>query len=246
MMSLLLSIYVWFVYIILYIVLLIPTCVLYVLSFPFGKHHFVANYMFMLVGRSILWLYPFWKVNIKGLDNYDSNSTCVFIANHQSFMDMPLLATLPWRMKWVSKDALFKVPVLGQYMSLAGHISVKRGTVQALKSLNKLHPYLNSGVSVMLFPEGTRSRKGELLKFKNGAFMLANEMNVPIQPILISGTRDIIKPDTFLAALNGTMTASIMKKFHPKDFTSVEEFRDEVYFSMHAELSALTKLSLQD
>lgn len=245
-MNFLISIYVWFVYILLFVILIIPTMFLYLLALPFGKHHNVANYMFMLVGRSILWLYPFWKIDLLGLDNYDANSTCVFIANHQSFMDMPLLATLPWRMKWVSKDALFKVPVLGQYMSLAGHISVKRGTVQALKSLQKLHPYLKNGVSVMLFPEGTRSRKGELLKFKNGAFMLASELNVPVQPILISGTRDIIKPDTFIVSLHGSMTASIMKKFQPGDYNSIEEFRDEVYTSMNAELAHLTKLSVQD
>jgi 1-acyl-sn-glycerol-3-phosphate acyltransferase len=225
--------------------MIIPTIILYLVYLPFGKHHFVVNYMFMLVGRSILWFYPFWKIKLKGLENFNPNSTCVYIANHQSFMDMPLLATLPWRMKWVSKEALFKVPVLGQYMGLAGHVSVKRGTVQALLSLKKLHPYLKSGVSVMLFPEGTRSRNGELLKFKNGAFMLAKELNIPIQPILISGTRDIIKPDTFITSLSGSMTASIMKQFLPEDFNSVDEFRDAVYESMRVELSDLTKLSGQ-
>jgi 1-acyl-sn-glycerol-3-phosphate acyltransferase len=199
--------------------------------------------MFMLVGRSILWFYPLWNINLKGLENYENGTTCVFIANHQSFMDMPLLATLPWRMKWVSKEALFKVPILGQFMRLGGHISVKRGTAQALISLKKLHPYLKNGISVMMFPEGTRSRNGELLKFKNGAFMLAKELNVPIQPILISGTRDIIKPDTFLAATSGTMTASIMKQFYPADYQSIDAFRDVVYEAMKAEMSEITKLS---
>jgi len=242
-MSLLISIFVWFLYIMIFVIMIIPTVVLYLFCLPFGKHHFLANYMFMLVGRSILWFYPLWRVNLIGLENFKSNSTSVFIANHQSFMDMPLLATLPWRMKWISKQALFKVPILGQYMGLAGHVSVKRGTAQALLSLKKLHPYLNTGVSVMIFPEGTRSRNGELLKFKSGAFMLARELNVPIQPILISGTRDIIKPDTFLAAKSGTMTASIMKQYYPGDFNNLDEFRDGVYEAMKSELLRLSKLS---
>lgn len=246
MIRILLSIYVWALYLSLFLVFIIPLLLAYLLFLPFGKHHFAANYIFMLVGRSIFWFNPFWKINLKGLDNYDPNSNSVFIANHQSFLDMPLLATLPWRMKWVSKSALFKVPVLGLYMSLSGHISVQRGTAQALLSLKKLHPYLDHGIPVMLFPEGTRSRTGELMKFKSGAFMLAKEKGAAVQPILISGTREVIKPDSFITAPTGTITASIMKQFHPDNYNSVEEFKNDVYESMKNELNTLTKLSVPE
>jgi 1-acyl-sn-glycerol-3-phosphate acyltransferase len=95
----------------------------------------------------------------------------------------------------------------------------------------------------MIFPEGTRSRTGELLKFKGGAFVLSTETKVPIQPILISGTRDIVRPDTFITRSSGTMIASILPAMYPDDYPSVGAFRDAVYKTMNAELEELSKLS---
>jgi 1-acyl-sn-glycerol-3-phosphate acyltransferase len=197
----------------------------------------------MFVGRSFLWFNPFWDIQIRGLENYDKSKPIVFIANHQSFLDMPLLATLPWQMKWVSKDALIKAPVLGWFMRMSGHISVKRGTAAGLNSLKKLKPYLSDGVPVMLFPEGTRSRLGELIKFKSGAFMIAKEMDVAVQPILIWGTRNVIKPDSWKAALKGKMICTLMEPIEASNFQSVEAFRDTVYETMKTELDRLEKIS---
>lgn len=147
------------------------------------------------------------------------------------------MALLPWKMKWVSKDGLFKVPILGWYMKMSGHISVKRGTTAALKALNELKPYLADCVPVMLFPEGTRSRSGELLKFRSGAFMLSKELGVPVQPVLISGTRDVMKPDTWIAAPRGTMNVTLMKAHDPSDYPDFNAMRDAVHDEMLKELN---------
>lgn len=234
------SLLVWFGYVIVYLAVLPVTFIVYLITGPFDKLRIYTNWLFMLAGRSFLWFNPAWKIQLHGIEKYTPGKPMIFIGNHQSFLDMPLLALLPWRMKWVSKDGLFRVPVLGWYMRMGGHVSVKRGTTAALKALNKLKPYINSGIPVMLFPEGTRSRTGSLLKFKNGAFMLSKEMNVPVQPVLISGTRDIMKPDTWIASTSGTMSVTLMESYEPVDFDSVEAMRDKIYADMSAELNRLT------
>lgn len=236
------SVITWVCYLLIYLVLFIPIVVLFLLTLPFDKHRKVPNFIFMLIGRSILWMMPGIKVDIIGADNYIPGQPRIFIGNHQSFLDMPLLAALPWQMKWVSKDGLFKVPLLGQIMAMSGHLSVKRGTTQALNSMKKLHPYLDAGIPVMMFPEGTRSRTGELLKFKGGAFMLSSDTKVPVQPILIQGTRTIIEPDSFLIQPTGKIVASILPPIHPEDYETVGKFRDDVFDKMKKELEALTKL----
>lgn len=236
------SIIVWVCYLSIYLILFLPLVIIYILTRPFDRYNKIPNYVFMLIGRSILWMIPNLKVEILGVEHYNPGQSRIFIGNHQSFLDMPLLAALPWRMKWVSKDGLFKVPILGQIMAMSGHLSVKRGTTQALNSMKKLHPYLDAGIPVMMFPEGTRSRSGELLKFKGGAFMLSHDTKVPVQPILIQGTRNIIEPDSFLVQPNGRIVASILPPIYPGDYESVGKFRDDVYKIMKTELEELTKL----
>lgn len=239
-MGALISLLAWFCYIIIFLIILPITFLVYLLTWPFDKHRIYTNRLFMFAGRSFLWFNPRWQISLYGLDKYSKGKPMIFIGNHQSFLDMPLLAFLPWRMKWVSKDGLFRVPILGWYMRMSGHVSVKRGTTAALKALNKLKPYIYDGVPVMLFPEGTRSRTGTLLKFKSGAFMLSKEMNVPVQPVLISGTRDVMKPDTWIAATSGNMSVTLMSPYYPADFDSVDSMRDKAYEDMAAELNRLT------
>jgi 1-acyl-sn-glycerol-3-phosphate acyltransferase len=240
-MRIIASLVIWVLYVLIYILLLLPLTIAFLVTFPFDPKRKVGNVFFMLAGRSILWFNPFWKVKFIGIERYDANNPMIFIANHQSFLDMPVLALLPWKMKWVSKDALYKIPILGYYMRLSGHISVKRGTVSALRALEKLKPYLSDGVSVMLFPEGTRSRTGELIKFKSGAFILSKDTNIPVQPVLIHGTRTIMKPDTFIASLSGTMSATLMEPYFPDQFENPNAMRDRVFSDMKMELEKLEK-----
>jgi 1-acyl-sn-glycerol-3-phosphate acyltransferase len=242
-MRLIFSIYVWLFYLLMYVLMIIPIFLVFIVTLPFDKHRLAANRMFMFVGRSFIWFNPGWNIELRGLENYQAGESRIFVGNHQSFLDMPLLGSLPWNMKWVGKDGLFKVPILGQIMWMSGHLSVKRGTTQALNSMKKLHPYLDAGIPVMIFPEGTRSRTGELLKFKGGAFVMAADTKTAVQPILISGTREIVRPDSFITRPSGTMIASILPAMHPDDYPSVGAFRDAVYKTMKAELDELSKCS---
>lgn len=134
------------------------------------------------------------RVKIKGLENIPSGPV-IFLSNHQGAFDIPALqAYLPKQFRWVAKKSLFKIPVVGWSMSLAGYIKVDREHGhKAMQSLEEAAGKVKAGTSVLIFPEGTRSSSGELLAFKRGAFMLASLSRVPVVPIGIRGTNRVMK-----------------------------------------------------
>jgi 1-acyl-sn-glycerol-3-phosphate acyltransferase len=132
-------------------------------------------------------------VQVEGLEHLTPGQAYVFAANHRSNFDIfVLIATLPGRFLWVAKKSLFKVPVFGQALTRMGSISVDRDNLpSAIQSLNKATAIVRSGVSMIIFPEGTRATCRELLPFKKGVFIMALKAGQPIVPVSISGTRFI-------------------------------------------------------
>jgi 1-acyl-sn-glycerol-3-phosphate acyltransferase len=113
----------------------------------------------------------------------------VVVANHQSLLDIVLLSRMPHEMKWVGKEELFKIPWIGLMLRLTGDIAVRRGDSESGgEAVAKAKAYLKRGMTVMIFPEGTRSRDARLLPFKKGAFRLAIDAGVPVLPVVVSGT----------------------------------------------------------
>lgn len=134
------------------------------------------------------------KVTVKGLANIDPNRSYIFMANHQSNFDIPvLLSYLPVRFRWLAKAELFKIPLFGLAMQKAGHISIDRfNRESAIESLTEAARIIKNKGSVFIFPEGTRSRDGNLRPFKKGGFVLAIDSGVPIVPVIIQGTWQIM------------------------------------------------------
>lgn len=123
----------------------------------------------------------------------------VFIANHASWMDVPYASLLPHRSKYFAKAELTKVPVLGNAMKLADHVILdredKRAQMEAfLKSLD----VVRKGLSLFIFPEGTRGKGGRLSRFKSGAFKIAVKAGVPIVPISMAGTQILMPPEVLM------------------------------------------------
>jgi len=140
------------------------------------------------------------KVKVEGVEKIPKDTPVLFLSNHQGAFDIPTLqGSVPVQFRWVAKKSLFKIPLIGWSMYLSGYIGVKReSAVEAYKSMEKAAAKIRSGTSVMIFPEGTRSDTGELLPMKRGAFVLASKSRVPIVPIAINGTKDILKRGGFL------------------------------------------------
>jgi 1-acyl-sn-glycerol-3-phosphate acyltransferase len=135
-------------------------------------------------------LTPLWTFSIEGEKPTDIDRRAyVVVANHASTADPFLLSWLPWDMQWVAKEELFRAPVLGALLRLGGDIPLRRGDGESVRAmLSACRHALRHGLSVMIFPEGTRSVGGGVQRFKDGAFRLAIEEGAPILPIAIAGT----------------------------------------------------------
>jgi 1-acyl-sn-glycerol-3-phosphate acyltransferase len=135
------------------------------------------------------------RVEIVGLENVRLDEPQIFASNHVSWFDVwALAASIPKRNRFVAKKELEKIPLFGRAWKAAGHISVDRGDRRsAIQSLQQAGERLHrDNISVVIYPEGTRSRSGELGEFKKGAFMLALHTGVEIVPVAILGTRRIM------------------------------------------------------
>lgn len=144
-------------------------------------------------GRSIL-IVSRIKVSVKWPADIDRSKSYIYMSNHQSNFDIPvLLGHLKVQFRWLAKMELFKIPIFGHAMRKAGYISIDRNKREsAFKSLKNAARKIKSGVSVLIFPEGTRSRDGKIRPFKKGGFIMAIDSGAPIVPIVISGTRSIM------------------------------------------------------
>ena len=172
--------------------------VIFAFTAPFDPGRYVAGRFFRLMGVAVVKINPLWRFRTEGRMIADPRRPYVAVSNHISYADIFLISHLPWEMKWLAKDTVFKIPVMGWIMHMAGDIQVVRGNRESIVSAIKgCRDRLAKKVSVMIFPEGTRSKTGELQSFKDGAFRIAIESQVPILPIAVAGTRDAMEKGTF-------------------------------------------------
>ncbi len=138
--------------------------------------------------------------SVYGRENVEKNRSYVVISNHQSLYDILVIyGWLPVDFRWVMKIELRKVPVLGYACYKLGHVFIDRSNTEvALASINAAKKNISNGTSIFFFPEGTRSDDGELLPFKKGAFKLAIDMNLPLLPVTITGTKEVVPNGTTL------------------------------------------------
>lgn len=143
-------------------------------------------------GRTTSNLTPLWRFTVEGTPPADILTRgYVVVANHESAADPFLLSHLPFDMRWIAKEELYKVPVIGRLMRYSGDIPLRRGDGESVREMMaEARRTLDAGVPVMIFPEGTRSKDGRLLPFKDGAFRLALEAGVPILPLALAGTHN--------------------------------------------------------
>lgn len=168
-------------------VLTMLTAIVTIILFPWPNSKFV-NWLQKLWSRSFGWLL-FIPITISGKEHIQPGQSYVFVANHQSMLDVWVIyGWLPVVFKWLMKAELRKVPFVGAACKAAGHVFVDRSSpMAAKKSLVEVEKVLRDGVCTVIFPEGTRSLDGQVGRFKRGAFQIALELNLPIIPISLTG-----------------------------------------------------------
>ncbi|HLL84663.1 MAG TPA: lysophospholipid acyltransferase family protein [Longimicrobium sp.] len=204
--------------------------IVYVLTVPGDPGRYTVGRWFRRAAVVLVALNPLWKFRTTGVRIHDPRRPYVAVANHESFADIFLISHLPWEMKWLSKEAIFKIPMMGWMMRMAGDIAVRRGEARSRASaMDECRDRLGKGVSVMIMPEGTRSATGELQPFRDGAFRLAVELGCPILPIAVAGTRDAIPKGTWVIN-RARAVARVLEPVETKGLTlaDVPALRDRV------------------
>jgi 1-acyl-sn-glycerol-3-phosphate acyltransferase len=171
--------------------LLVATVLVFPFTVPFDRARRVVHEISRVNARLFFVMAPGWKTRVTGLENVDRRETYVIVLNHSSMVDILMLYWVPLNFRWVSRSGIRKVPFIGPYLQLHGDILIPldRPRKAAAMVMTDGQMWLNRGVCVAIFPEGTRSKTGEVGRFKPAAFALAKEAGVGILPVVLTGSR---------------------------------------------------------
>jgi len=211
------------------ILLFFVVFLLNILLFPFDKKKKITHAQCFWWSDAVIGLNPFWELKVSGLENIDHKRTYVIISNHQSMADIAVLYQTKMQFKWVAKASLFKVPFIGWCLGLIKHIKLLRGDFASIKEIyHQASQWLRKDISVLFFPEGTRSSTDKMNEFQNGAFKLAIKEKKPILPIYLAGTRDAIPKGSWI--FKGKVSAKLIvlaavetDGFNPGDFALLRD-----------------------
>jgi 1-acyl-sn-glycerol-3-phosphate acyltransferase len=170
------------------------------------------------------------RVQVLGRENIPPGKSCIFLSNHQSNLDPPiLLPAIPGMASVFLKKSLMSIPLLGTAMRMGKYVPVSRGhsREEAQKSVAAAVDALQSGLHIMVFPEGTRSPDGHLQAFKKGAFFLAAETGAPMVPVVLSGTARMMRKGS-LKVFPGVATVRFLPALMPADYATREDLMDAV------------------
>ena len=168
---------------------------LWLVTAPFDPARRAVERLFRGIGGTAIALNPAWDFRVEGFAGSAFREPSIVVANHESEADIFLAILLPFDVKYLAKEALFRIPFFGWGMWMEGDVAVDRASMRSgADALRRCRTVLAKGVSVLVFPEGTRSRSGALQRFKDGAFRIAIEAGVPVQPYVVAGTREALPP----------------------------------------------------
>lgn len=191
MLSLLLYLYA----VVICTIFLVVSAVVLAVTWPFDKSRRAVHELSRVLVRLFFGVPPFWRFRAEGVERIDRDRSYVIVLNHQAMTDIPALYCVPLNFRWVSKREVFRIPFFGQFLRLHGDICIDRG--HASEAMEQLlrdgRLWISRGASVAIFPEGTRSKDGEIHRFKAGAFELARKAGVEILPVVLDGTTTLVK-----------------------------------------------------
>lgn len=199
-----------------WVIITILVSLIVVIAAFFGETRWISYWFPKLWSKSACLLYLI-NVKVEGKENLDKKQSYIFLANHQGYFDIFLIyGYLGWPFKWMMKEYLRKLPFVGYACLKSKQIYVGESRASIAHAVRMAEETLTDGMSMTIFPEGTRTPDGKLGPFKRGAFMLANDINLPIVPITINGSYDILSR-TATWVHSGKLTMTIHKPITPAD-----------------------------
>lgn len=234
-----------------YLVVIAVALVLYVASFialvvcyPFDRKRVVVHTLSKWITDTIFGLPPFMKREVIGIENIDPKKAYVMALNHNSMADIITIYNLPLVFKWVSKKEVYRIPIVGRLLYAHGDIVINRASAKEAMQLvhERGKEWLAKGASVAIFPEGTRSKDGEIHNFKAGAFLLAKDAGAPILPIVLNNTNKMMRKG-WLMNWRNHITIKILPPISAEEVAerSVKEVMADVHSSMTEALAEIRK-----
>lgn len=236
------SILAWFTGIFILVVFFPVTFIIWLAVLPFDPERRTIHCILMWQSTIAIYLMPVWKVHLSEREKGLKDKVYVIISNHQSILDILIINCLRYRFKWISKIENTKVPFLGWYLRMADYVTVDRGNDESKAyMLARSYQFLKRGISLMIFPEGTRSLDGHPGFFKRGAFQLAIEAKVPILPIVIDGTGSILAKHSLIFRGENRIFLKVLDPVPPEEFGTDNPDQLALKFSqlINSELSKL-------
>jgi 1-acyl-sn-glycerol-3-phosphate acyltransferase len=223
LLSYLVSFYFWIEIFGTSMVLFPVAMLIWLVTMPFDRRRYYLHQFSCTWSNIAFWLNPLWRLKVFGKEKINKKETYVIVSNHQSGADILVLFTLWLHFKWVAKRTLFFIPFLGWNMAMNRYIALRRGKKSSMhRMMEKSKEELLKGNSMMIFPEGTRSKDGQLHSFKSGAFHLAIDAQKPILPIAIKGTAQAIRKGGFLISKQHDLRVVILDPIPCSSFREME------------------------
>jgi len=205
------SVYFWFELFAISAILFPISFLIYFFTALFDKRLFILHKFTCLWSFIVLSINPLWRIKVSGREKINPKEVYIMVSNHQSGADIIVLFLLWAHFKWVAKKSLFRYPFIGWTMFLNRYIALERGKGSSMrKMMTDAARTLAEGNSIMIFPEGTRSKNGQIQPFKTGAFHLAIDNQIPVLPIAIQGTSQAIRKGGFLINKNFDIHAKVL------------------------------------
>lgn len=214
-MGILRKIYLIFIAGPIFILVTFLTALIAIIGSAVGSNSFWGYWPAHIWSRIVCWL-AFVKVEVEGRENIEKDTSYIFVCNHQGAFDIwAIYGYLNHNFKWMMKKSLEKIAFVGYACKKSGHVFVDSNSLQSIRStIEEARTRLKNGMSLVIFPEGTRTKTGEMGDFKRGAFMLAGEFRLPVVPISIDGSYKIMPSNSYFPN-SGKIIIKIHKPIEP-------------------------------
>ena len=222
------------------VVLYLVAVLLWLATMPFDANRTLLHRYTCWWARLYLRCLPGCRIHVEGQQKIVPRTAFVLVANHQSMTDIMALSALAAPFKWVSKKEAFRLPCIGWNMYLNQYVRVDRGNISNLReTMERCREWLRRAVPVLIFPEGHRSRTGDMLAFHGGAFKLAVDNRCAVVPIVVNGTLNIYRGWRVLAR-PGAIAIRILDPIHPDEVGgNADTLRQQVFQRMKQALGEM-------
>ncbi|MBU1341179.1 MAG: 1-acyl-sn-glycerol-3-phosphate acyltransferase [Proteobacteria bacterium] len=204
-------------------ILFVIACGIRLATLFFDRRIVVLNLFSSFWASLYTWCMPIWSVKITDREKMDMKKSYVIVSNHQSQLDILVAYRLFFPFRWISKAEVFLLPFIGWNMVLNGYVKLKRGDKESVREMmDQCEKLLEQNVSIILFPEGTRSKTGIIKPFKPGAFVLAKKMKKPILPLVINNTKDALPKHSLILRGRHRMEIRVLDEIPYSTFEHME------------------------